>query len=242
MLISKNVNCNFLSRIEFLLGNQKKHNWGKERGFSPGTIDRLFKGQIPGHEVLTAISMFDNASITWLISGSGSPFLVVATSQDDEFAEQLQDHLLADHEIHIFNNPSIKTTAIVLSRRSTYTYKDKTIQFTDIKIITGFIGIITRQFLKECKEHHKTENLIVSEFCLHRISKGMASIMDIFNFMNDAVIKTIDFDEVPAHTIDRRRLPQIETLDEKKLLTGFREIGDDDKKTILNLVDSLKNK
>lgn len=219
----------------------KKHQWGKARGFSAGVVDRIFRGQIPGHEVLNAISMYDNVSLTWLVSGLGSPYLVFSGSADDEVAEQLQEFLSEKWSIVILSAPSNKEDAIVLMRPSTYEYKEKEIEYLDLKILVGPIGLMTSQLLKNSKQ--SIASIEVSEFVLHRITRGQSSNSDILKHVNTKNYKKAGFTHATKYKDkDRRSLPQIETLEEKKLILGFRSIEEDDKKTILNLIDSLTKK
>lgn len=85
----ENSNCNFLSRLRFLLGRRDEYPWGAALGLSHSQINAMFKqGILPKGQTLLAIQRRENANISWLLEGAGAPYLVEHCRDDAECRAQ----------------------------------------------------------------------------------------------------------------------------------------------------------
>ena len=66
----------FEERLEVVLGDRKIHPWGKQLGLTRGTIQRLKEGSFPDPEKLMPACRVENLSLSWLLFGIGTPYLV----------------------------------------------------------------------------------------------------------------------------------------------------------------------
>lgn len=66
----------FDERLEVVLGDRKIHPWGKQLGMTRGTIQRLKEGSFPDPEKLMPACRVENLSLSWLLYGIGTPYLV----------------------------------------------------------------------------------------------------------------------------------------------------------------------
>lgn len=94
-MIPKNLHASgdIIGRLLWLVGDRRLYSWGKSLGFKSATIARIKKGQTPSSEMLSTIARVENASITWLLTGRGQPYLVQHAESDEDLAEQLRDRL-----------------------------------------------------------------------------------------------------------------------------------------------------
>lgn len=113
---------------------------------------------MPGSEKLIPIIKAENLSISWLLEGKGSPFLVNSCPTDDEgyalldelYAEAWTTYLITDgHQI-----------SIVLTRPGEYLVKDKPYPYTLVEVLAGNFG---RDSLERASKTANGENLYFLE-------------------------------------------------------------------------------
>lgn len=73
-MVSEIGNKTFLYRMEFVLGQRKKHRWGEPLGISSARIDAIFKGRMPQADALEVIHRAERVRIDWLVTGEGNPY------------------------------------------------------------------------------------------------------------------------------------------------------------------------
>jgi hypothetical protein len=78
-------------RIDYVLRGRKPFPWGDSVRLNKGAIGRLLKGQFPDPETLIPMCRVENLSLTWLIDGLGSPYLVSYPVSDQEAANGVRD-------------------------------------------------------------------------------------------------------------------------------------------------------
>jgi len=133
--------------MAFLLAGRKKHPWGKSIGIGRGTIDRIFAGQLPGGETLALIARAENASITWILEGAGSPYLSYLAVDESDFSRAIRAQRDDSWSVAYFLE-GYGRCAVILSQPASYEVKStggKTtaIDHTAIEVIAGptYIGI-----------------------------------------------------------------------------------------------------
>ena len=81
------------SRLRALLRGRKPYPWGESVRLSRGAVGRLLKGKFPDPGALVPMLRIERASLSWLLTGAGAPYLVLAPAHDGEAAQQLAAHL-----------------------------------------------------------------------------------------------------------------------------------------------------
>lgn len=71
-------------RVRALLRGRTAATWGEWVGMSQGTLHRFTHGSIPNPEKLGVACRAENVSITWLLAGLGTPYLVHPVAGTDE--------------------------------------------------------------------------------------------------------------------------------------------------------------
>jgi hypothetical protein len=66
----------FEARLNLVLRGRKPHPWGVSLGLKPATITRLKNGQFPDPEKLMPACRAENLSLSWLLYGIGTPYLI----------------------------------------------------------------------------------------------------------------------------------------------------------------------
>lgn len=124
-----------------MLQGRSKHAWGKEIGISKGVIDAMWKGNMPGAEKLVPAINAENMSLTWLVEGSGQPYLVYSSLNDLDAYEYLEALFDEDWSAAYILTDG-KTNAIVLTMPGTYFVgTDPTeYKYTVVEIIAGQVG------------------------------------------------------------------------------------------------------
>ena len=174
--MSKFVNL-FSERMEYLLGNRKKHPWGKSLGLSHGLVARLFDGELPASEKLIPICKAENVSLTWLIEGSGETYMVHHSFTDEETAETLSNYIDDEKwEVLVLKNHIYP--AIILTLPTTMLVGKKHIDYTAIEIIAGPINTETLHILKST--HCSVSEISPDDFTMRRLYAGKMSNQEIF--------------------------------------------------------------
>lgn len=65
----------FADRLHRILGDRRQYAWGERVGASRGSVNRMFKGEIPGWELLLAIHEVERVDLNWLLTGHGAPYV-----------------------------------------------------------------------------------------------------------------------------------------------------------------------
>lgn len=77
--------------MKFLLDDRDEYPWGGALGLSHSQIHAMFKkGVLPKGQTLIAIQRRENANISWLLDGMGTPYLVDHCRDDDDCREQVR--------------------------------------------------------------------------------------------------------------------------------------------------------
>lgn len=66
----------FLERLKLLSAGRTFNAWFKQIGWAPGDITRINQGGLPGAEKLSLLATIENVSLTWLLTGEGTPYVV----------------------------------------------------------------------------------------------------------------------------------------------------------------------
>lgn len=136
------------TRLDVVLSGRKAYAWAEQVGLSSGTMNRLKKGQFPDPEKLVPACRIENLSLSWLIDGMGSPYLVHAHADDRSAARTLLDHLQDEPGWHVFVLRSNLGWAPVLHQPVEATTADGTVyRYRAVEVIAGPCGQETAQVI-----------------------------------------------------------------------------------------------
>jgi hypothetical protein len=124
---------NISGRIENILSGRKITPWAKSLGLSSGMATKLQGNDLPGSDILALISYAENASITWLTTGRGQPFIVQSCETAEEFKDIFMSCTGETISVLLSDNPA-EGMAVVFSWQRDYPYKKKTIALREIRI------------------------------------------------------------------------------------------------------------
>lgn len=79
-----------VKRLQFVLRDRRPYTWGQGVGLSRGTVGRLVEGQLPGSDKLLPMIRREGVSISWLISGQGTPYCVHCPLTDADAADLIR--------------------------------------------------------------------------------------------------------------------------------------------------------
>lgn len=129
-------------KIQLILADRRPYPWGEALGFHKGTVAKMVKqGSPPGPEFLSIISRVENVSITWLLTGEGSPFMATVFASDAEAEYLLDMHLTDEPGWDLYLIGCAGEHAIVLAQPGEITLKERQpISYTIVEVLVGAIG------------------------------------------------------------------------------------------------------
>jgi hypothetical protein len=77
----------YLARLDYVLAGAKPYPWAAAHGLSRGAIGRMLKGQLPDPEKMVPLVRSEGLSLSWLLTGQGTPYLVHCPSSDAQGAD-----------------------------------------------------------------------------------------------------------------------------------------------------------
>lgn len=130
---------NFIDRLMSVLGNRKLYPWGMALGFSSATLARLKRGSSPKGDTLAMIARTENASISWLLTGQGAPFLVQRADTDEDLSALL--HAYLDDELwRVDLLHDVRSGVFVLTQPAEVGEGDAAVPYTAMELCAGPIG------------------------------------------------------------------------------------------------------
>lgn len=230
---------NFLSRLQWVLGEQDKYPWCERIGVGAGRGNTMFgtrdkAGAPPTAEGLNAIRHYENISTLWLLEGKGAPCLVTTLASDEAGARQVHQLLDGqDWDIHIVTDHL--AFAVVLTRPGQYQVKDRTIDCTDVEILAGALAGKTMTALHEGASSMPAWKVEVDGHTLADLVGGRISNLKLLRegpALLDAKRPLADEDPLwqwpPAATV-------LLAPDEEQLLQHFRAMNRRQRATLLRI-------
>lgn len=110
-----------LARIDRARGSQKVYPWGAANGLGRGTIGRLLKGSLPDAELLIPMVRREGLSLSWLLTGQGTPYVFHSPASDAQGADLVRalfDEMSMPRVLILRNRDSLEgqaRVAVVLS-------------------------------------------------------------------------------------------------------------------------------
>lgn len=117
----------------------------------------MSRGLLPGADTLGLIARAENVSLSWLVEGAGTPYLVRWYPTDEQCREYL-DELLADEiwtAVHRLTDGG-RVEVLVLHCPAEVEYREQTVPYTEIAVLAGGIGPATLSRLTQLDRHRVT--------------------------------------------------------------------------------------
>ena len=180
----------FSARLNVIIGHRRPFSWAAALKITSGTMNRLTKGHVPGGDLLARIAQVENASITWLLTGQGEPFLVHRTDSDAETAERLRAHL-ADEPWDVDLIEDGRRGVIVLTQRAQLGEGEEAVHYTAMELIAGPWGEETAGILhRHARFAGRVQSAVIDEAWHGRI--GTHEMLDIIEAAHKAAQETPD--------------------------------------------------
>ncbi len=233
------MNQSFLSRINKILGGRSRYPWGEQIGLGRGAVSSLFRGSVPSGETLSLICRAENVSLSWLLEGMASPFLVGVCHSDEECAEHFGE-LLAEKDwtIHLVTDDHRVT--LVLTQPGQFDVKGRPVDYTILEILAGPIGQATLARVRESGCALRLAN--VHSEILDAINSGQ---MGTYSLTGGILAQAREIG--PGHPVltqDRAAEPCAEysvSGDETELLEAFRSLDTPRRRAALAAVRAMAN-
>lgn len=141
----------FAERLSHVLGGRRRTPWGERLGSNKGTVYRMFQGEIPRWETLCAIQRVENVSLSWLLTGAGSPFLVHCAPTDPATAAWLGSQLaeFLDWTMYLVPGSADGRCCLILTRSASFEARGKTVPYTRVELLAGIVGPRTRARMRD---------------------------------------------------------------------------------------------
>jgi len=108
----------FIARLHRVIGDRKPYPWGSSVGLTRGAIHRLLRGQLPDPERLLPLVRTEGLSLSWLLTGQGTPYVVHVPATDAQGADlvrQLAEEMEAPSAWLIANREAPGSVVAILS-------------------------------------------------------------------------------------------------------------------------------
>jgi|GEM_PF-3300183 len=171
----------FSQRLTRLLAGRKIHPWAAALGVSKGAAETMGKGQVPGAEILRLIRLKEGASIGWLVTGDGSPFVVEHCAEPEWLAQQLAQAHTADGqpELHLFSDG--QKFCLLLRCQAQLKYRQKTLAYHNHRLFRlAFREPPSSQLWEQCQRFCCWQHSLSSQH-LQQLSIGELSPLTLLS-------------------------------------------------------------
>jgi|GEM_PF-5729367 len=170
----------FFNRIEKILDGRKITPWSRNLGLGNNFAARAREGKVPGGDGLAIISKVERVSISWLLTGQGSPYLVSHFDHDAQVMEYIEE-LCAEGGWQALvivdpNRPEDYPLAVVIMTLKVEQQRgDNLIKYLHHEVISGPVGNYTFSSLKHRlgKRNYRIEEDLNSS-SINDFSNGLA--------------------------------------------------------------------
>ncbi len=178
----------FETRLRTVLAQRKQYAWGESIGATRGSTNRMFKGEIPGWEILVAICDIERTSLNWLLNGIGQPFITLGCRKHEEACIAAFDQLFRRHDdwrIHCITQGT--HYCLGLTRRSRRMTRSKEVEYTEVQLITDGGG---RRLLQRVEETKRTVYRVpVPSDDFERLARGYVGNVELLETINRSATK-----------------------------------------------------
>jgi len=169
----------FVERLNFVLGERRKHPWGRRLGIPAATVTAMFRGAIPSWESLIPVQHVENVSLSWLLEGTGAPFLVVSCDSDADCGAELEARL-SDRpgaDVHVVSDGG--RTALVLHEPAEWQRGDTVVRYRAIDVLAG-AGARTLERLSREIDERAVYRVVLDAESAKRLCYGYLGAYELF--------------------------------------------------------------
>lgn len=132
----------FSARLKLVLGNRKPTPWSENLLIPSGTMSRMFKGDgvPPTYETLAKITRTENVSLSWLIEGVGTQYLIGLIPDDDELAGEVEARLQEEPAWHVDALTDGQLLIVILSQPAQLVEKRGNIDYVAVDVLGGVVA------------------------------------------------------------------------------------------------------
>lgn len=235
------------ARLNFVLRGRKPHPWGAALGLKPATITRLKSGQFPDPEKLMPACRVENLSLSWLLFGLGTPY-VVSLAVDGADAYELIDERMAEERWNLLITHSEAGWLPVLYQTADLTLADGSIlDYRAIQVISGNLKgceALLRQRI-EADVFPAWSSLPMREEEWRRLATGYMGTVELFErerSIQHSFVSDLDFPRL-ADRIEEGAAPYAgQTSIEREALSIIRQLDRSDQSAALRMLHGLSVK
>lgn len=240
-------------KLGSLAGDRDITPWLKSLGFSTGVISHVMGGAQPSTDLLTALVRSERVNLSWLLLDKGSPYLVEAVLSDTQAVLAVETYIHnADYGVTLAYSDN-NQFAVILHKLDSHHHKDKPIEFHDVNVLAGNIGLETAHWFANQKRSNLALKLTAE--AMRHLQEGHIGNMELFGF-EDArkqakglmdTLKPTPFTQSyfqdkkgksgENHPVDRR-----ETVKARQLADQFLELDDQDQSHIEAVIGAFSLK
>ncbi len=144
----------FSHRLGHLLAGRKIHPWGAALGVSKGAAETMSKGQVPGAEILRLIRYQEGASLGWLVTGDGAPFVLEHCDQAQVLADALADEAQQGPlTLHLFYADAGGGQVLLLTRPGQLQYRQRRLAYRHARLWTLALPELPAELQAHCHQH-----------------------------------------------------------------------------------------
>lgn len=130
--------------------------WGLSVGLPLGTGHRLKKGKFPDPESLIPAVQIERVSMSWLVDGTGTPFMVLPAASDEDAADLLS-MLLGDEPnqtVTLVGSERGAGVVVVLTQPAQVSRGDTMLDYTAVQVVSGPIDTLAARAIGEHAHGH----------------------------------------------------------------------------------------
>ena len=231
----------FRDRVEMLLAKRRPHTWGRQLGLSTGLIGRMARaGDPPGWKALLAIASAEHASITWLLSGAGTPYVVLPAHTDAWAGAQLARILQGSYTWRLTVAWGEPVSAVILDAPQKLQIDlDTSLSFRAIRVIAGHLGPLTVAQAVAAATHHRVRTVELSDEDLAEVAAGQVGTYGLFGDSEHAGLLAgavpLSGDEVSELTARY----DSGVSSEASLVRIYQAMGPEDRAKLLRVAEAL---
>lgn len=185
----------FLARLQRVLDGRKPYPWAAANGLSRGAIGRLLKGQLPDPEKLLPLIRNEGLSLSWLMTGQGTPYLFHAPATDAQSAElicQLSAEMGRPSALIVRNAEDPQRVVVVLSE---WVHKEPSegepYDYRHAEVIAGPAGA-SLAAAAAMRESSEAEERHLAGGTWRRLASGYMSLQELWTTKSTPVIAVAD--------------------------------------------------
>ena len=234
----------FLSRLVKVIGKPYESRgwkipWGRQVGLADSTTSRIFAGTVPTGEILSAISVYENCDLTWLLTGRQQPFLTHTAPTDIELSHLIASFLNpepADWTVYWLTDDM--RHAVVLEQPDRYRVGNgPSVDYRKIEVFVGALGVASGQVVDALPVAARWFVRVSAEV-INALASGKAGTR--FLFEEPGVLRQAEQRHLLTPSLGEQPAPYAGLPpDEIKLLEKYRRFSVADRRRFQNIGDAL---